>query len=172
VPTAVTVPLAERLLIWIGFPLLGAGVGWLAQLLAGLLTHFPWRPVRGSMRLVEALPDPWPLMILAAAGTLVGLALAVVTAYERLTVTVEDDTVRFARGGRIGSALEGPAPRQFARADIGAVFPDGKKLVLLTRDAAELAREPHDLRRGALRDAFTAHGYPWQDTPNGAASRP
>jgi hypothetical protein len=46
---------------------------------------------------------------------------------------------------------------------VTAVFPDGKRLVLLGTDNGEIAREQHDLPAPALRDAFTAHGYPWHD---------
>jgi hypothetical protein len=49
-----------------------------------------------------------------------------------------------------------------AHSDVDAVFMDGEQLVLLAANGAELARESSDLSADALREAFTAYGYPWR----------
>jgi len=46
---------------------------------------------------------------------------------------------------------------------VAAVFLDGKDLVVLGPDTAELARERTDHGADRLRGAFEAHGYRWCD---------
>ena len=47
-------------------------------------------------------------------------------------------------------------------AEIGAVFLDGKELVLLDRHFRELLRDTDHAPAPALAAGFRAHGYPWQ----------
>jgi hypothetical protein len=85
-----------------------------------------------------------------------GLAVAIVAASERLTVTVAPDRVTLARIRQPNRKLELPA--------VGAVYLDGKDLVIEDHEGVELARDSDDLDEPALREAFVAHGYPWRDT--------
>jgi hypothetical protein len=80
------------------------------------------------------------------------LFLALVAAYERLSVTVARDQVLLRRGEKVTVVL---------RDRVWGVFRDGKRLVIVDRDGAEPAREKHDLSVAALSDAFRTHGYPW-----------
>jgi hypothetical protein len=171
--TTVEEPRPVKAVVAVGLPAGGAGTGALAYLIVDWLAHFPWKPVRRPMRFIEDLPEPWGLVALVAAGAVAGLILVGMATYERLKIVVTAETVTLDRGGRFGTFFDGPAPREIAREGIGAVFPDGKKLVLLGRDTRELARESHDLSKAKLRDAFTAHGYPWSDTdPHADQFRP
>jgi hypothetical protein len=51
------------------------------------------------------------------------------------------------------------------------VFLDGKKLVLLDANGAELAREDNDLNGDRLRDAFIGHEYHWRAEDDPYADR-
>jgi hypothetical protein len=87
--------------------------------------------------------------------------VAVLAEQDYVRVTVDDDQVTVARGA---------SQRSLPRAWIGAVFLDGRQLVLLGHATDELAREGGDLPDAKrLEAAFAAHGYPW--TPGGDPHR-
>jgi hypothetical protein len=136
-----------------GFPLIGAGAGWLLKALAGWAASLPWVPFQGPLELAASVPDPYATIGSLALGIVGGLAVAVLAEQDYVRVTVADDQVTIARGG---------SSRRVPRASTGAVFLDGKQLVLLGHATDELAREGGDLpdaRR--LQAAFLAHGFPW-----------
>ncbi|MBE1487397.1 YqeB family protein [Plantactinospora soyae] len=140
-------------LVWITFPLLGAGLLWLLQWSAGWIASIRWIPMRGPFMLIDAVDEPWATGGALLLGVLGGLVVAGMAAVERLTVTVAADRVTLVRGGTTSQHLE--------RDWIGEVFRDGKQLVLLGTDTGELARESSDLPTDRLRNAFEAYGYRW-----------
>ena len=151
--TVVAEPRWQRLLVWIGFPLLGLAAGWLLKSVAGWVASLPWVPFQGPFKLVASAPEPHASIGALVVGGLAGLVLATLAAFDRLTVTVADDQVTFTRGG---------VTRAVKRPLVGAVFLDGRRLVLLGRATEELAREASDLEADRLRDAFVVHGFPWR----------
>jgi hypothetical protein len=152
--TVVSEPAWAVGLMWVGLPLAGAGAGWLLQALAGWLAELPWVPFDGLFELVASVADNEPLatIVSLAVGAVVGLVLAVMGAMEMLVVRITDGDVTLRRGD---------STRQINRSVVQTVFIDGKQLVLLGREAEELAREGFDLGADAMRDGFLAHGYPW-----------
>ena len=151
--TVVAEPGWWRVLVWIGFPLVGLPAGWLLKLVAGWVASLPWVPFQGPFKLVASVPEPHATIGALAIGGLAGLVLATMAALDRLTVTVADDHATFTRGG---------VTRAVKRPLVSAVFLDGKQLVLLGRATEELAREASDLEADRLRDAFMLHGFPWR----------
>lgn len=152
--TTVAEPGSQVGMVWVGFPVVGAGALWLVQAAAGWLLSLAWTPFRGPLKLIDSVPEPWDAVGSLALGAAVGLFFAAWAAHERLTVEVSDETLTITRGG---------TPRTIDRTEISAVFLDDKKLVVLGRISEELARESHDLPTDAVADAFQAHGYPWLD---------
>jgi hypothetical protein len=152
--TVVSEPAWALGLMWLGLPLAGAGVGWLLQALAGWLEELPWVPFKGLIELLASVADNEPLATIVSlgAGAVVGLGLAFIGAMETLVVRITDGEVTLRRGD---------STRTINRVAVRTVFIDGKQLVLLGRDADELAREGFDLGADRLRDGFLAHGYPW-----------
>jgi len=143
----------ERAIVWLGFPLIGGGAGWLLRSLAGWATSLPWVPFKGPLELVASVPDPLATLGSVALGIVGGLVVAVLAEQDYVRVTVDDDQVTVARGA---------SRRSLPRASIGAVFLDGRQLVLLGHATDELAREGGDLPDAErLEAAFLAHGYPW-----------
>ncbi|WP_329107830.1 hypothetical protein OG792_05175 [Micromonospora sp. NBC_01699] len=142
-----------RLLIWVLFPLLGAGaIGGLYALTDWML-KVPWAPVKLAAKFVDDLPDPAATIGALAIGAVAGLTIAFIAVYEQLAVTVAADRVILARRDGTVRRLDGPA--------VAVVFLDGKHLVLLDAYGAELAREKSDLHADHLREAFEAHNYNW-----------
>jgi hypothetical protein len=151
--TVVAEPRWWRVLVWIGIPLLGLPAGWLLESVASWVASLPWVPFQGPFKLVASVPEPHATIGALVVGGLAGLVLATLAALDRLTVTVADDQVAFTRGG---------VTRAVTRALVGAVFLDGKQLVLLGPATEELARETSDLQADRLEDAFVVHGFPWR----------
>jgi hypothetical protein len=153
--TVVAPTIGERALVWIGFPLVGAGAGWLLESVAGWVASLPWAPFQGPFTLVASIADrPLATVGALAAGGAAGLVVALLAEDDYVTVTVDDDQVTIAQGA---------SRRNVQRASIDAVFLDGKQLVLLGHATEELARQGGDLPDAKrLEDAFLAHGYPWR----------
>ncbi|MFF5177680.1 hypothetical protein ACFY2Q_06595 [Micromonospora sp. NPDC000316] len=153
----------ELVVMWGGFPLLGAGAGGLLALAAGWVAGLPWAPVQWLFGLLDRLPDAQALGGAAAVGALAGLVVAGIGTAERLIVTVDPAQVTLRRDGK---------DRHVGRAETRVVFVDDGHLVLLDSDGAELAREPTDLPADRLAAAFRAHGWGWTDgDPHRAAYR-
>ncbi len=147
-------PVGERALVWVGFPLVGAGAGWLIKSVAGWAVSLPWVPFQGPLELVASIPEPQATIGSLALGIVAGVVVAVLAERDYVTVAVDDSHVTTARGG---SSQEVP------RSSIDAVFRDGKQLVLLGHATEEVARVGGDLPdANRLEGAFLAHGYPWR----------
>ncbi|MFC4018871.1 hypothetical protein ACFOW4_13090 [Micromonospora sp. GCM10011542] len=161
--TVVSGGLVELAVLWGGFPLLGAGAGWLLTATAGWVAELPWAPVQELFELLDRLPEPQATAGTVLVGTLAGLVVAGLGTAERLVVTVDAARVELRRGGR---------EQEFGRAEARGVFADGKELVLLDADGAELVRESSDLPADRLAAAFRSHGWAWTDgDPHRAAYR-
>jgi hypothetical protein len=167
--TVVAPASGERALVWVGFPLIGAGAGWLLKSLAGWATSLPWVPFQGRWSWSHRFPTPRPSSGALPWVSSGGLVVALLAEQDYVRVTVDDEEVTLARGG---------SSRHVRRASIGAVFLDGKQLVVLGHATEELAREGGDLADAErLQAAFAARGYPWYQaviptgTSTGAGSR-
>ncbi|RCV50311.1 hypothetical protein DEF23_17090 [Marinitenerispora sediminis] len=144
---------AERLLVWGGFPLLGAGAGWLLAWLAPWAASLRWVPFQGPLELVASIPHPQAAIGGIALGVGAGLVVAFLAEQDTLVVTVDDEQVTLVHGESVRTAR---------RDDVAAAFLEGPHLVLLGRSAAELARVAGDRDARRLARAFEAHGYPWR----------
>ncbi|RGC69765.1 hypothetical protein C5N14_05005 [Micromonospora sp. MW-13] len=154
VPTRVDGGAGELAVMWGGFPLLGAGAGWLLTAVAGPVAGLPWAPAQGWFELLARLPEPRATIGALALGALAGLVVAGIGTRERLLVEVYADRVRLRHDGR---------EREVSRRAVRVVFVDRRDLVLLGDAEEELARERGDLSAGRLAAAFRAHGWPWAD---------
>lgn len=140
---------SDRLVIWFGFPLVGAALGWfvppLARWAAG---HSPFLPWEWAVRLAEDAEN-WTA---ALAGLVAGAALALAAERESLALTVTDQQVQLRLRG---------TTRTYRREQIHAARLDGKQLVLETAGGSELAREKPEAKAEQTERAFREHGYPW-----------
>lgn len=147
-----------RILMWSGFPLVGSGAGWLVKYSAGWVASLSWAPLQGPFeladRLIVSFGDPQAMIGALAVGAVAGLVFAFIAEQESLTVTFSGDRVTMKRGDTL---------REIERASVGAVFLDGKHLVLLTRSGGVLARESADLDADRLREVLLTRGFPWLD---------
>ncbi|MFC5924675.1 hypothetical protein [Micromonospora vulcania] len=144
----------DLVVLWGGFPLLGAGAGWLVATATSWLAGLPWVPFSNLIEWLDGLPEPQATAGTIAVGVLAGLVVAGIGTAERLVVTVDATQVRLRREGK---------DQNVDRIPTRVVFVDHGHLVLLDSDGAELAREKSDLPAAELAAAFRTHGWPWAD---------
>jgi len=152
--TVVVDPPWVKVLMWLGFPLIGAGALWALSLAADWVAGLDWAPFQGPFKLAAGIPEPQATIGALLLGVVGGLLVAGIGAYESLKLTVRHHEVIVERKG---------ATHTIGRSEIDSAFLDGKHLVVLGQDGAELAREPSDLDKEAVRKAFQAHAYAWRD---------
>lgn len=152
--TRLWLPLADRLVLLIGAPALGAGLGLLLPPVSDWVMGLPWMPMRGPFELVASFESRWVGAVLAGLGLLAGLVLVVIAFATSLKVTLSDSRVRV----EINDTT-----RVIERAAVDAVFMDGKKLVILDHESRQLLRDTSEERPADVARAFAAHGYPWAD---------
>jgi hypothetical protein len=152
--TTVQETAAVRYGIWAACPAAGAAAGWGLGLAAEWITTLKWFPFQGVFRLFTDIPQPWGTVASLAVGAVAGFVFALFWASEMMTVEVSPARVALHKDGKTFG---------FAREEVESAFADGKQLVLLGRDGAELAREKSDLSRAKLERAFTGQGYRWRD---------
>jgi hypothetical protein len=153
--TVVADPAWVRPAFWLAGPVLGSLVGWGLKAIAGWVAALPWAPFQGPFKLITSIKEPYGLLGALALGLLAGLVLAYIVTHDLLTIAVSTDEVTFTRAD---------AETTVERAAATAVFFDKKKIVILGAQGVELAREDSDLTRERVREAFVAHGFPWQDS--------
>ncbi|MEE2039293.1 hypothetical protein Q8791_18920 [Nocardiopsis sp. CT-R113] len=161
-PSVVREGAATHVLLWTGFPLLGAVAGWVLSLVPGWLGMLPgWvaalpvLPEQEQLDDLAGLQGPVLTAVLVAVGVLAGCVLALLSYNDMVAVEVSGEGVRITRSGQ---------DAEFGRDRIAAAFLDGGNLVVLGPDTAELARERTGHGADRLRAAFEAHGYRWCDT--------
>ena len=140
-------------LIWVGFPLVGAGTGWLLNAALNWAVPLPGGWITRLLNLLGSVGEPQGYIGAAAIGAGAGFVVAFLAAQEAIELEVSGDAVAVKRGS-------GPQ-RRIPRADVVGVFNDAKHLVLLGPGGAEWLREKHDLEEAQLRQAFAGHGWPW-----------
>lgn len=149
------VPLADRLVLILGFPVLGLLIGVLFPLVArwalGLSNGLRVRPVS---KFFGSVDEPREIAVHLAVWLVVGLVIAFTLVQESMRVTLTDGELRADKDGRA---------RTIPRADVAAVFLDGKRLVVQDHASRQLVRDVHEASRADLAGAFRAHGYPWRD---------
>jgi hypothetical protein len=153
--TFLGITLAWRILLVAGLAATGLALGWFLPELAGWALALPWIPFEGPLRLLDSVPDPWLQFGAAGLGLLVGGGIGIVAIIESLAVTITEQQVELRIKG---------TTRTFARSQIGSVFLDDKRLVLLDPATRELAREKPEVSAREVAAGFQAHGYPWTDT--------
>ncbi|WP_050502957.1 YqeB family protein [Streptomyces monomycini] len=143
----------ERAALWAGFPVLGAVALWLISRAAGWVASLPWAPMQGPFKLIASAPEPLLSIGAVLVGVLGGLAIAFFADLEYVTADIGPDQA---------ALTVDRVTRTVPRAATSAVFQDGKNLVLLGHDSAELARLRGDFEAARFAAAFERYGYPWR----------
>ncbi|GAA4854466.1 YqeB family protein [Saccharopolyspora cebuensis] len=162
--STVAEPAVVRVGSWLVGPLLGAAVLFVVKLVSDWVAGLSWAPFQGVFVLVADIPEPWGLTASLAVGAVIGLGFAGLWSQERISAEVAPDRLVLARDR---------TERTFRRGEVGAVFVEGKELVLLDESGAELVRQRTGLDRRELAAALRRHGFPWHGgDPHRARYRP
>lgn len=151
-PATLAEPASVFVVMWAGFPILGAAVAWGLAQLSGLVDGLAWFPFKGIFELVASVPQPQLTIGALAVGALLGLGVAFLGHVETLSVTFSGDTITARRGDK---SVEIPAER------VESAFRDGKYLVLLDAQGVELLREKSDIDADRMRETFVGQGFGW-----------
>lgn len=143
----------DRIWIFVLFSLGGAillGVTpWVAQWLADL----PFVPFGGALSWMGGLDDPWMHVARPAVGLLLGLVLAVVVVEDEYRLEIGPDAVVITHGSD---------RRTLARSEITGIHRDGGKVHIDGREGRVLFAKKVEASKDDVREAFTAHGYPYE----------
>lgn len=151
-PTTLSRPAWTQALLYVAAALSLAGVAWLLDPLANWLVDVDGAPMRGPARLLVFVPEPWLTIGLVALGALAGTALIFFDSLEQVSVTVSGERVILKRTGHV---------QEIAREQVGHVYRERGRLVLLGPKGEEIAREKCDFNARRLAAAFTDHGHSW-----------
>ncbi|MCX4667595.1 hypothetical protein OG453_13135 [Streptomyces sp. NBC_01381] len=157
--TVLGYPRGDLLVVLIGMPVLGLLLGAALPPLARRLAKAPVLPWRDGITFVGSLDTPWQtgiaMAVGLAAGLVAGLLIALTELTEALKLKLTDDHLETDRND---------LTRTIARAEVSAVFLDGKDLVILDGTSRQFARGPRTASPSTLAKAFRTHGYPWRES--------
>lgn len=145
----------DKVILWLGFPLLGLVLGWFLPSIAKWTSTLPWVPFQGPLNLIASYNGAWVGFITMVLGLLVGIMVTLFSFHESLEMTIYDEKVKLKL--RDDETI-------LKKEDISIVFIDGKQLVLLGNDEKELFRYKQELNRNTVGAAFLKHNYLWSDT--------
>lgn len=155
--TIIAPNMSSRVLFWLGFPLVGAVLGWVVKAVAGWAASVPWLPLPGPVELISSLPELPVTLGSIAVGVLGGVVIAFVAEHEYVKLAVADNSLLVG----VGESL-----RTVDRAETSAVFFDGKDVVVLGRRSEVLIRATaaYGRKEGErVAGAFRQHDWPWSE---------
>lgn len=145
----------DKVILWIGFPLIGLVLGWFLPSIAKWSSSLPWVPFQGPLKLIASYHGVWVGLITLILGLIAGITLTFMSFHESLEISIYDDRVRLKLRNE-EMILE--------KKDISLVFLDRKQLVLLGNDEKEIFRYKQELNKNTVGAAFLKHNYPWSDS--------
>lgn len=135
----------------------GGAFGALLPLLARLAVQLPWMPFQGPLQLLGSFDQAWLTWLRPAVGLLLGLAFAAWVIMNSPRLHIDGHQVRVERQGSIDRAID--------RDKVDAVYRRGSKLIIESAAGRTLFADDVEGDPDAVRDAFLAHGYPWEGAP-------
>ncbi|MFC8689426.1 hypothetical protein [Brevibacillus porteri] len=145
----------DKVILWLGFPLIGLVFGWFLPSIAKWGSSLPWIPFQGPLKLIASYSGAWVGIVTMILGLIAGIALTLLSFHESLETSVYDEKVTCKL--RDDEIL-------FNKKDISLVFLDKKQLVFLGNDEKELFRCKQELNKNTVGAAFIKHNYIWSDT--------
>ncbi|AUN08006.1 YqeB family protein [Clostridium botulinum] len=145
----------DKVILWLGFPLIGLVLGWFLPSIAKWGISLPWIPFQGPLKLIASYNGAWVDIVTMILGLIAGITLTLFSFHESLETSVYYDKVILKiRDDEI----------ILKKKDISFVFMDKKQLVLLGHDKKELFRCKQELNKSRVGAVFIKHHYLWGDT--------
>lgn len=152
-PAVLGLSSADRVVLLVGGPVLGLGIGLLLPPVSKWISKAPL-PFLGIFQMIASFPTIGAVGVCVVLGFLVGLGLSVSAIKSSLTVTIADDRIELKRDGEV---------RTVTRSTVETVFAEGRTLVVLDRESRQVVRDTPEAKAARMARAFRAHGYPWAD---------
>jgi NADH:ubiquinone oxidoreductase subunit 5 (subunit L)/multisubunit Na+/H+ antiporter MnhA subunit len=118
-----------------------------------LIGEWEWVPFHGPMKSLMSPHAPWVMivrpLILAALGLVV--ALVIIDEVPEVTLTGEEIQVK-----------KGRDTRTIRRGQVAGIYQERSKVIIESSQGRRLFHDNIEGGRQRVRDAFIAHGYPWE----------
>lgn len=144
----------ERTVILIGFPIIGALIGWALGPVADWASGIDQLPFGAVTGAIASWDSPWAVVMMIAVGAAAGGGFALYAIHDTVKVLIGPTSLQLTRADKTST---------YARDEIDAIFVESKQLVVLDQQSAELAREPFDADPQNLASALRHRQYPWSD---------
>ncbi|TDE98906.1 hypothetical protein EXU48_01540 [Occultella glacieicola] len=131
---------------------LGVGVGFLLPWLGTVAARYPI-PFAGPIEHLSSFEAPELMVLRPVIGALVGLVVAAVVISGSPRITVSGAEIRI---------VKGDDERRIERAQVAGVYREGSALMIDSVEGRQLYKGDVEAPRVKVRDAFVAHGYPWE----------
>ena len=135
---------ADKVILWLGFPLLGLVLGWFLPSIAKWAVTLPWAPFQGPLNLIASYNGAWVGFITMVLGLFAGIMVTLFSFHESLEMTIYDEKVM----------LKLRDDETILKRKIFHLFLDKKQIVLLGNDEQELFRYKQELNRNTVGAAF------------------
>ncbi|GED67919.1 hypothetical protein BRE01_16210 [Brevibacillus reuszeri] len=147
---------ADKVILWLGFPLIGLVLGWFLPGIAKWGSSLPWIPFfEGPLKLIASYHGAWVGIITMILGLIAGVAFTFLSFHESLEVSLYDDNV-FLKLRDEETVLQ--------KKDISLVFLEKNQIVFIGNDEKELFRCKQELPKRTVGAAFVKHRYAWSDS--------
>ena len=144
---------SDRWLTVLLFGALGLSVGLLVPLLANWAAELPWLPFQGPLQLIGSFDHDWLTWGRPVIGTVLGVLVALFVLRASPVLTLTDERIEIRAGDEV-TVIE--------REKVDGVRRKGSNIVILSASGRELFRGEVEGSKGALREAFLRHDYPWE----------
>jgi len=150
--TVIGLSKADKAILIIIPPILGAFLGWFLPIIAGWLIKVPFIPFLSLLEWIATLEGFWISMIGMGIGIIAGIIFTFFAFHETLKVTISDSEVKL----EVKDKAE-----TIQKEDVVAVFMEEKQLILFGVDGIELYRGQPEAKKESVADGFRYHDYPW-----------
>nr|WP_242978066.1 hypothetical protein [Clostridium botulinum] len=74
----------DKVILWLGFPLIGLVLGWFLPSIAKWGISLPWIPFQGPLKLIASYNEAWVDIVTMILGLIAGITLTLFSFHESL----------------------------------------------------------------------------------------
>jgi len=159
--TVLQMDAGTKVFLWCALGLAGVGLGLILPWLLSWAAKLPI-PFVDVLTFLGSLDAPFMVIGRPAVLGVVGLLIAFVITHESAILRVSNEQV---------VVVQGDDQRIIARSQVAGVRQRGGKVKIEAAEGRVLFEDDVEGGRAAIAAAFQAHGYPWEGTTDGKATR-
>lgn len=143
----------EKVFLYTVCVLVGLGLGIAVPYIAEWASELPWVPFGNMLELVGSSDTSWLNWVRPVIGMLLGGVFAFYVIFQSPVLYISAAQVEVNERGNT---------RRIPRSDIAGIYRDGDKIVVESHQGRRLFRGDVEGGKDAVREAFIAHGHPWE----------